>query len=281
MTKKMEINKEHRSPGRILDELGITSPDEIDIEAIAFHCGAMIRYRPLTGCDARIVGNMNNAIITVNSDSPRARQRFSAAHELGHWAHDRGRASFSCKEEQFVQEWSRHNPESRANRYASDLLLPTSLFLPKASTFKRMDFDVVSNLAKYFNTSLTATTIRLVECGPFLTMLVCYSAANREWFVRNPNVPEQLWPPQKPGLKTYAFALLKAGKQRDCRGEVPAEAWFEHRCAENYYIYEHSFRTSYGDVLTLLWWGSEEMIIDVENYEERKANRRSDNRLEE
>lgn len=269
----MEKNNHFTSPGQILDELGITSPDDIDIEAIAFHCGATIRYRPLTGCAARIVGNENNAIITVDSGSPRARQRFSAAHELGHWAYDRGKASFSCQETQFVKEWSRHNPESRANEYASDLLLPLTLFKPMTSSFKIMDFDVVKILAEAFTTSLTATAIRLVEYGPLPTMLVCYSYAGREWFVRDSSVPEQLWPPKKPESSTYAFDLLKSGMERELRGEVSAEAWFEHRIAERYCIQEHSLRTGYGDVLSLLWWKNEQMLIDIEEYEERKADR--------
>src|SRR3990167_6984819 len=119
----MEKNNHYTSPAQLLDDLGITSPEEIDIEAIAFHCGATILYRPLTGCAARIVGNGNNAIITVDSGSPRERQRFSAAHERGHWTDDRGKSAFSGQETQFVEKWSRHNPESRANSYASDLLL--------------------------------------------------------------------------------------------------------------------------------------------------------------
>ena len=45
-----------RSPESLIDELGITEPDEIDVEAIAYHCGALIQYRHLDGCAARIVG---------------------------------------------------------------------------------------------------------------------------------------------------------------------------------------------------------------------------------
>jgi IrrE N-terminal-like domain len=281
MTKPMENNDYFRSPGQLLEELGITSPDEIDVEAIAFHCYATIRYRPLTGCAARIVGNQNIAIITVDSSASRPRQRFSAGHELGHWMYDRGKASFSCQEAQFTKEWSRHNPESRANRYASDLLLPVSLFRPKTNSFKTMDFDVVKSLAQTFNTSLTSTAIRLVECGPLPTMLVCYSDAGREWFVRGSAVPERLWPSQKPRPSTYAFDFLKGGMERELQGEVPAEAWFDHRTAEGHDIQEHSFRTSYGDVLSFLWWKNEQMLIDLEEYEERQADRRSDRRREE
>jgi hypothetical protein len=66
------------------------------------------------------------------------------------------------------------------------------------------------------------------------------------------------------------------------QGEVPAEAWFDHRIAERHYIIqEHSLRTSCGDVLSFLWWKNEQMLIDLDEYEERQADRRSDGRWEE
>jgi hypothetical protein len=276
----MENNGHFKSPDQLLGELGVSAPDEIDIEAIAFHSSPTVRYRPLTGCAARIVGNGNSAIITVDSSSPRPRQRFSAAHELGHWMYDRGKASLSCQEAQFLKEWSASNPESRANRYASGLLLPVSLFGPIAKTFRTMDFCIIRNLAQTFTTSLTATAIRPVEYVPLPIMLVCYSAEGRDCFVRAPSISDQLWPSRKPEKNTVAFDLLNAGAERELKGEVPARAWFDHPCAGRHYMQEHSFRTRIGWVLALLWWKNEQMLIEVEEYEERQASRRSD-RLEE
>jgi hypothetical protein len=277
----MENKDYFRSPDQLLKELGITEPDEIDIEAIAFHCSATVRYSSLTGCAARIVGNGNNAIITVDSASPRPRQRFSAAHELGHWMYDRGKASLSCQEAQFIREWSASNPEARANRYASELLLPVTLFVPFAKTLGAVDFTAVRKLAQAFTMSLTATAIRLVEYGPLPAMLVCYSGEGREWFVRAPGIPDQLWPSGKPEKNTLALQLLNSDTERELNGEVPARAWFDHPSAGRYYIKEHSFRPRTGWVLSLLWWKDERMLIELEEFEETKASRRSDWRLEE
>ena len=49
---------------RVLQELGISEPTEIDLEAIAFHLGACVRFRRLEGCEARIIGCNDTAIIT-------------------------------------------------------------------------------------------------------------------------------------------------------------------------------------------------------------------------
>ena len=113
------------NPTELLAELGITEPNELEIEVIAQYCEATVVYKPLKGCAARITGNSDRAIITIDSQSRRERQRFSAAHELGHWMFDRGQVSYlSCEEAVFIQQWSKFNPETRANRYASDLLMP-------------------------------------------------------------------------------------------------------------------------------------------------------------
>src|SRR5688572_10635068 len=117
-----------KAPAVLLEELGITEPNGIDIEAISQYCGATIVYEPLDGSEARILGAGDRAIITVNANSQRARQRFSAAHELGHWMRDRGKVAFACTETMLLREWGADNPERRANRYAADLLLPRKIF---------------------------------------------------------------------------------------------------------------------------------------------------------
>ena len=42
---------------RLLKELGVTDPKEIDLEAVAWTLGARVKYRPLDGCEACITGD--------------------------------------------------------------------------------------------------------------------------------------------------------------------------------------------------------------------------------
>jgi hypothetical protein len=102
---------------RLLQELGVTEPSEIDLEAIAFHLGARVRYRPLDGCEARIIGSNDVAVITVNERSSYPRKRFSIAHELGHWCHHRGKA-LVCRAEEFRPR-DPTSPERIADAYAA------------------------------------------------------------------------------------------------------------------------------------------------------------------
>ncbi len=166
-------------PPKLLRDLGITEPADIRIEAIAEHCGATIIYERLRGSAARILGFGDRAFITVDSESRRERQRFSAGHELGHWMMDRGKvASFVCAEKVFATDWGADNPERRANRYAVDLLLPKFMFEPRAKN-KIIVFDTVRELVRDFQVSLTATAIRLVELGSFSSVIVCTEPGRR------------------------------------------------------------------------------------------------------
>lgn len=245
----------------LLEELGISSPSEIDIDAVAQYCGATILYEPLSGCEARILGHKERAYITVNASAPRARQRFSAGHELGHWLRDRGRVAFACTDSQFMSGWDSVNPERRANRFAADLLLPTFLFRP-AARLKPVTFDTVRALADAFTTSLTATAIRLVEEGGLPSMLICSDETGRRmWFARSPIVHRALWPRDQPGSWTAARRLLNSGLAGDPE-DVDADEWIEHPNSSRYVLREHSIRMG-ERVLTLLWWKDESQITDL------------------
>lgn len=72
---------------QLIAELGICKPADIDLDAIALVQGVTVKYEPLEGCEALIVGHGERAIVTVNKKSMPERQRFSLGHELGHWTH--------------------------------------------------------------------------------------------------------------------------------------------------------------------------------------------------
>lgn len=263
------------TPEQLLEQLGINDPKDLDIAAIAFHCGATVLYEPLTGCEANIIGYGDRAIITVNRDGLPGRQRFSAGHELGHWLRDRGQSAFRCTGKQLDSEWSANNPETRANRFASDLLLPQRLFAPLTKG-RPIALETLRHMAATFNMSLTATAIKLVELGSYPAMLVYYEHSERKWFKRPRGVPETLWPLARLSPGTLTSHLLSDPYARDAEDDVRANHWFEHPNADRYYIHESCFRTGEDSAVAIIWWKEENQIIDLEEEEERNASRRSD-----
>ena len=117
---------------QVLAELGITDPSEIDLEAIAWTLGAHVRYRPLDTCEARIVGRGDRAVITVNDRSHPRRQRFSIAHEVGHWRYHRGRLLVCQADNVGRGGGGRPLSERTADNFATHLLMPGYLFDPIA-----------------------------------------------------------------------------------------------------------------------------------------------------
>lgn len=246
---------------RILKDLGITEPHEIDLDAIAWELGARVRYRPLHGCEARIVGSTDQAIITVNSRSSRRRQRFSVGHELGHWYYDRGRVLVCFADDIGQATWGDLSPERIADRFASSLLMPDYLFQPMARSFPKANFQTVQAIADEFDTSRTATAIRLVEGKYFAAVLVCHGPQGRKWFTRSPDVPQRWFPCKDLSADSFAFAVLfgRAPGDRFPR-KVGADAWFDRHEADRYEVYEQTIKTADDEILTLVHIVDEAML---------------------
>lgn len=256
MSGSVQISKaEHR-----LLELGIDEPAHIDLEAIAWDEGVRVQYSDLSGCEARLVGFEDRAIVTLRRATDERRKRFSLAHELGHWNYHRGR-SFECRADDWVDGYSSKPAEEReADEYAADLLMPGFMFKPLARSIKRPTFDGVKDLSDTFRTSITATAIRLVDMNVWPLLLVCHSKQGRAWFKRSKDVPERWFPQKELSADSVAFERLFGVAERTRAQQIGAESWFDHREADHYDLIEDAIRTSKGQVLTLLWIEDQEML---------------------
>jgi IrrE N-terminal-like domain len=237
----------------ILQNLGVTEPGEIDVEAIAWHLGAKVRYERLDHCEARIVGAEDAAIITVNEKVSRQRQRFSICHELGHWIYHRRRMLLCQADEIERPSVDSANLERVADRFASELLMPKYLFDPIAESLGRPNMHVVRKLSEIFNTSQTATAIRLVERNQLPLVLVNYGKGGRRWFTRSQSVNKDWMPNTDLGSASSAFNMIFAkGPQAMPPRSVSASTWFSRWDASRFELIEESLRVAAAEVLTLL-----------------------------
>jgi hypothetical protein len=241
--------------------LGVTEPAEIDLEAIAYYVNARVRYRRLDGCEARIIGKDNEAIITVNAHSAPRRKRFSIAHELGHWHHHRGKC-LACRVDEYRPR-DTLSPERAADAYAADLLMPYYLFRPLARQQGKLTFKVVTALADIFDTSKPATAIRLVEsdCSPAL--VVCHGPSGRKWFARAPSVPQKWFPRNDLDADSFAFGVQFGDRPDDpIPRKIGADAWFDRWDAERFVVHEQTMRIGPGETLTLVLINDRKMLED-------------------
>lgn len=248
-------------PEHLLQQLGVTEPDDIDLEAIAWTLGAQVRYRPLDGCEARIVGCGDRAIITVNERSSPRRRRFSLGHEIGHWCHHRGRC-LVCRADEIDQ--GRDNKsliEKTADRYAANLLMPPYLLRSVLAQQKRLTFQTIADVANRFRVSRISAAIQIIESRFTPALLVCHGLQGRKWFYRSSDVAHHWFPQDQLDHDSFAFDVL-FGAKPDCPSprKIGADAWFDRRGADRYEIHEQTIRTGDGEVLTLLLINEEGML---------------------
>ena len=251
----------------LLQSLGITKPDEIDLEAIAWDQGAEVKYRNLEGCEARILGDGNKAIISIHEGTYDRRKRFSIGHELGHWHHHRGQ-SFVCRTEDignYAGVNATNEAEKIADKYSADLLLPVYIFTDVAKQYDQPTFDTIFSIANIFNVSKTCTAIRYVEYGNHPCMLICYSQTRRKWFRKNEDVPQKLFPHDRLDHESEAFEVLCGTKKKTGRVIACGDTWFNWWKANEYEVWEETIQVTEGETFTMLTWKNEEMLEEAQD----------------
>ncbi len=246
----------------LLQSLGISKPGDICLEAIALYCNARIKIEPLDGCEARIIGNHQKAIITVAEGKLYERQRFSIGHELGHWRYHKGR-SFVCRSDDIgneEKERSINDPEKVADDYAVDLLMPRYLFEPEAERLKTASFETIRSLSKLFKTSITATALRYVDLSPIPSMLVCHGQNGLIWFKKGRDVSNRLFLKSELDPDSFALDVLYGKGEQTRPRKIGADAWFDNLGADRYEIFEDTMRIYDSRILTFLSWRDEEML---------------------
>jgi hypothetical protein len=216
----------------------------------------------LRGCEARIFGRSDEAIISVNSDSSKTRQRFSVAHELGHWHHHRGQLLF-CRSSDIGENSGRSQAEKVANKFAADLLMPGFLFDPHVAAIPKLTFSSLVAVARDFRVSRTAAAIRAVERGHAPAVLVCHTRVGLKWFVRSPLVSDRWWPNKEMSADSAAFGVQFGSKNDDLVSrKIRAGAWFNGREADRFSIHEETIRSGTDETLTLLVLDDRKMLAD-------------------
>jgi Zn-dependent peptidase ImmA (M78 family) len=108
--------------------------------------------------DAMAANSDSGFVCYVDSSEPSVRQRFTAAHELGHFVLHRNEIGDSHSDNYLLRaEGLTNSQEAAANRFAADLLMPRNLISDAISE----GTTSVRDLARLFNVSEIAMSIRL------------------------------------------------------------------------------------------------------------------------
>ena len=153
-------------------------PDAIDLEVVRqmlpdtpYGAGVREIKMPMAlgidSCEGMLVRNPKDAAewgIFFNGKASYERQRFTIAHELGHFIlHRSQRLNFSCdKESVHSGADTIRDIEREADDFASNLLMPGDL-LRDWSSGRQIDLHVLSAIAQRFEVSFEALCIRFIK----------------------------------------------------------------------------------------------------------------------
>ena len=150
----------------LLEKAQVNEPP-VPVLDLCIRCGVLVLSRSFPeALSGLIFAHEGGAVIGVNSDHPETRQRFTMAHELGHYLlghHERA----GDYDDRFHFDLTEGTPpgfdwraERSANDFAADLLMPRRLI---AAEFKKSQDP--TTLATRFNVSQVAMGFRLVNLG--------------------------------------------------------------------------------------------------------------------
>jgi Zn-dependent peptidase ImmA (M78 family) len=161
--------KAQRAAQRILKSVGYSIP--VDIKKIIESHKISIRSQPMEdNMSSMLVIKDGRAVIGVNQAHSSTRQRFSLAHELGHFLlHSKSTRVFLDASTIFFRDELASEgsdiEEIEANNFAAELLMPASALrqIIRQQSLDAFDERAVQRLAAQFEVSVQALTIRLTR----------------------------------------------------------------------------------------------------------------------
>jgi Zn-dependent peptidase ImmA (M78 family) len=146
----------------------------IPLESVIRHLGLVSQARPLADASGVLVVENGRGLIGYNANHSPVRQRFTIAHEIGHFVLHAPRnkqsrlfVDRSVFKRDDTSSTGNDVEEIDANKFAAALLMPEVLVRSEISRHQLDldDEDDVSSLARRFNVSAAAMSFRLENLG--------------------------------------------------------------------------------------------------------------------
>jgi Zn-dependent peptidase ImmA (M78 family) len=145
----------------------------IPVDRIAKRQGLMLRAEPLESTLSGFLYRAGDrAVVGTNSLQPQVRQRFTVAHELGHFMlheleelHVDRQVHFKLRSKLSSQ--GTDDDEIEANLFAAEILMPRGMIASDVRRLGAIDVidDKITALAQRYRVSVQAMTLRLRDLG--------------------------------------------------------------------------------------------------------------------
>ena len=243
----------------LLQSLGWAEPEDMSMEEIAWSQGLIVNRKEMDGSEGRILMNKDSAVITVNAKIDyQPKINYIIAHEIGHAFLHRDKFPMFTDTDKTLANWYANGEhESEANAFASELLMPATLFKRKV-TRRKLELSLIENVANYFGASKTATFLRYRELGDFPVMIIFIENGLIRWKTASNDFPFK-WLPLKSKVPAWTVAgdYYYKGVKETKPAKVDAMEWFPEdfnmQRNENHKLWEQCFTVNGDCILSCLW----------------------------
>jgi len=262
------ITKPKFEAQKLLREIGMDDITDIPMDLLAAGLDATLIEEPLQFCEGRITFSPRRSLIKINSNIEwPERKRFISAHEIGHHIlhknMDLPPDTFSTVN--IVAGFEKHlktgKQEIEANEFAAELLMPTSKFVQLAKG-KPFSPQLLKDIAHHFQTSLTATVFKYLECDLHPLCLIMIDNGNIKYFKKSSKLNGWLEdrlhmspPPESVAAEYINHNYDFVYKEEEKSQLIKKSVWFAIRSwEEDEDYYEYCIPTKrYKTVLSVLW----------------------------
>ncbi len=193
-----------------------------------------IQGKGIYGFEGMLVANDDRSkwlIIYNNGNGSEGRQRFTVAHEFGHYMiHRELQNQFECSDDDVsTGDSNERDIEVEADQFASTLLMPYDDFRRQISG-QPISFDLIGHCADRYGVSLTAAALRWIDIAPERAILIAsrddymlWAKSNEDafksnaYFATRKNIIE---------LPKNALAHSANAHKLNSQREVSANNWF-------------------------------------------------------
>ena len=257
----MIISEPEKKAVELIEKYCIESPARLNLEEIANAEYLIVEETDTDNYQGKINFNEEYGLISINKNiaEPGAK-RFTLAHELGHYCNEKLKIKnyklMQCKLTDIYSYNVGQVRESDANIFAAELLMHKPWF-GKFVKERKINMDVLKELAEYFNVSLTAAAIRYAKIGKYPVAVIMSTNGVVKWSYINEYFPFR-WIPNGYKLReeSSAYDYFQGKEVQTCDDLVPAHTWFseDFNCPKDVYLREQNVvMNNYHSVLTLLW----------------------------
>ncbi len=199
-----------------------------------------IHGQGIDGFEGMLVANDDRSkwLIIYNDDNgSEGRQRFTVAHEFGHYMiHRELQDKFACSDDDIsTGDGNGRDIEVEADQFASTLLMPYDDFRKQVSG-QPISFDLIGHCADRYGVSLTAAALRWIDIAPERAILIASRDDHMLWAKSNEDAfkSRAYFATRKNTIELPRVALAHSdnANKLERHQQIRANRWLTHEPAE-------------------------------------------------